>query len=88
MELQATVPTFNIPFVPIIQKGQKPFSMFNDLQSSFGSDTDGRLLRLLEYASAVALVRGVKKFIVNPALARSKKLSWKKSMPVRVRKLS
>ncbi len=50
LELQATVPYFRIPFVPIIQKGEEPFSMFNDL---YGCD---RVLDLLEYDSVNSLV--------------------------------
>jgi hypothetical protein len=28
LELQATVPEYMIPFVPIIEKGEEPFAMF------------------------------------------------------------
>lgn len=31
LELQATVPDYQIPFVPILQEGENPFAMFNDL---------------------------------------------------------
>jgi uncharacterized protein YjbI with pentapeptide repeats len=31
LELQAIVPNYMIPFVPIIQEGEQPFSMFKDL---------------------------------------------------------
>jgi hypothetical protein len=31
LELQATVPNYMIPFVPILQEGEEPFSMFQDL---------------------------------------------------------
>jgi uncharacterized protein YjbI with pentapeptide repeats len=31
LELQATVPEYMIPFVPIIEKGEEPFAMFKDL---------------------------------------------------------
>jgi len=34
-ELQATVPQFMIPFVPIIQKGETAFSMFRDLRRKY-----------------------------------------------------
>ena len=34
LELQATVPQCMVPFVPIIQQPQEPFSMFIDLQNS------------------------------------------------------
>ncbi len=33
LELQAAVPNYMIPFVPIIQKGEKPFAMFVNLQT-------------------------------------------------------
>ena len=32
LELEATVPDYMVPFVPIIQKGEEPFSMFRDLK--------------------------------------------------------
>lgn len=32
LELQATVPDYQIPFVPIIQEGELPFAMMVDLQ--------------------------------------------------------
>ena len=32
LELQATVPDYQIPFVPIIQEGEQPFSMMVDLK--------------------------------------------------------
>jgi hypothetical protein len=31
LELQATVPECMIPFVPILERGEEPFSMFTDL---------------------------------------------------------
>ena len=35
LELQATVPQYMIPIVPIIQEGEQPFPMFHDLKSKF-----------------------------------------------------
>ncbi len=35
LELQATVPDYKIPFVPIIQEGEDPFSMFKDLKDKY-----------------------------------------------------
>ena len=32
LELQATVPDYMVPFVPILGRGQSPFAMFTDLQ--------------------------------------------------------
>jgi len=37
-ELYATVPHFDIPFIPIIQRGRNACSMFHDLTSSHKSD--------------------------------------------------
>ena len=35
LELQATIPNYMIPFVPIIQEGEKPFAMFVDLWKKY-----------------------------------------------------
>ena len=35
LELQATVPDYQIPFVPIIQEGESPFAMMVDLQKKY-----------------------------------------------------
>ena len=34
LELQATIPNYMVPFVPIIQQGEEPFAMLNDLLGS------------------------------------------------------
>lgn len=50
LELQATVPNYQIPFVPIIQEGEKPFSMFNDLKKYHW------VLKPIEYSSLEQLI--------------------------------
>jgi hypothetical protein len=35
LELQATVPDFMIPFVPILRKGETPSAMFANLQNKY-----------------------------------------------------
>jgi hypothetical protein len=35
LELQATVPDYMVPFVPILQQGEQPFAMFVDLQNKY-----------------------------------------------------
>src|SRR5262249_33386384 len=35
LELQATIPDYQIPFVPIIQEGESPFAMMVDLQKKY-----------------------------------------------------
>jgi hypothetical protein len=35
LELQATVPDYMVPFAPILQQGEQPFSIFVDLQNKY-----------------------------------------------------
>jgi hypothetical protein len=35
LELQATVPDYQIPFVPLTQEGEQPFGMMVDLQKKY-----------------------------------------------------
>lgn len=86
LELHATVPTFNIPFVPIIQEGEQPFANFKDLQSSFGQQSEGRMLELLTYPSADFLRDVIKQAILIPALERGRLLAEQKDKPLRIRR--
>jgi hypothetical protein len=74
LELQATVPIYNIPFAPILLKGEKPFSMFDDLRRRYKD----QMLNLLTYSSPAVLVKALEKAIVIPALERSRILSEQK----------
>jgi uncharacterized protein YjbI with pentapeptide repeats len=68
LELQATVPDYQIPFVPIIQEGEKPFSMFADLTKY------PWVLTLLEYQSPEGLMAVFKKAIIDRAFDKYKEL--------------
>lgn len=46
LELQATVPDYQVPFVPIIEEGEAPFAMFVDLANKYDW-----VLPVLEYSS-------------------------------------
>ena len=70
LELQATVPDYKIPFLPIIQKEEKPFAMFFDLQRKYDW-----VLDLVEYGSVSDLEQGFQKGILNRALEAEKKLA-------------
>ncbi len=35
LELQATLPDYQIPFVPLINEGKEPFAMMVDLQKKY-----------------------------------------------------
>src|SRR6266700_3012158 len=81
LELQATVPNYMTPFVPIIQEGEQPFAMFTDLQNRYRDwvldtllyDTPSNLINLLERA------------IVKPALERQAELLLIKAQGLRTR---
>lgn len=70
LELQATVPDYKIPFLPIIQNEEKPFAMFFDLQRKYDW-----VLDLIEYGSVSDLEQGFQKGILNRALEAEKKLA-------------
>lgn len=62
LELQATIPDYGIPFLPIIQEGQKPFSMFNDLFWKYKG-----VMNIIEYKSCEDLLSVFKKAIIDRA---------------------
>jgi len=75
LELQATVPDYQIPFVPIIQEGQTPFGMFSDL---------GKypwVLKLVTYSSIDELTGGFRKAILDRAMKKHQELMKKKTPP-------
>jgi hypothetical protein len=67
LEMQALVPDYAIPIVPIIQSGEKPFAMFDDLKKY-----PWVLRRLVSYESVRALKSAMKREVVTPALAMAK----------------
>jgi uncharacterized protein YjbI with pentapeptide repeats len=70
LEINATVPDYMIPFVPIIQSGEKEFSMFKGLQSKFHW-----LLPTVEYPSAEALMRSLDDYVIGPALGMETRIA-------------
>ena len=81
LELQATMPDYMIPFVPIIQEGEEPFSMFRDLKQKYGE----WVLDVLEYDSADGLLAVLEPAVVRPALELSEQLLYKKTEAIRKR---
>lgn len=77
LELQATVPDFQVPFVPIIQKGESPFSMFDDLRKY------NWMLDVLEYSSQDALMAAFEDRVVARALAMHDELQELKALPAK-----
>jgi len=81
LELQATMPDYMIPFVPIIQEDEKPFAMFQDLQQKYGE----WVLDVLRYDSADNLLKVLDKAVIKPALKKADELLIKKAEGIRDR---
>jgi uncharacterized protein YjbI with pentapeptide repeats len=84
LELQATVPNYMVPFVPIIQQGEKPFAMFSDLHNKYKQ----WVLPLLEYDSSEYLAARLKNAIIEPALEMRRKLALIKAQELPTRNVS
>jgi hypothetical protein len=78
LELQATVPNYQVPFVPIIQ-GEEPFSMLGDLQSKYDW-----VLDVFRYKDNEELTELFEAAIVNRALKKYYELREKKAGKVKV----
>jgi hypothetical protein len=79
LELQATIPDYMIPFVPILQVGEEPFSMFLNLQTKYRN----WVLDVLEYRDVEELLAVVEGGIVRRALERDQQLIVQKAEGVR-----
>lgn len=77
-ELEATVPKFMIPFALVIQKGEKPFSMFVDLVRRH----DWILSPVLRYESAEDLTARLHAEVVMPAVRKNAELIQRKARVV------
>lgn len=80
-ELTAAIPNYMIPFVPIIQTGERPYSMFVDLQNRY----DKWVLDVLRYANVDQLVRVTDAEIIEPAEKRMRFLLSEKARGLRIR---
>lgn len=74
-ELQAMVPDYQKPFILIIQKGEKPYSMLRDF-----SKYDWVLKPVLEYTSREKLLAGFKKKIIDRAWEKHKAIQHRKNL--------
>jgi uncharacterized protein YjbI with pentapeptide repeats len=73
-ELQAVVPTVMVPFLPIIEKGKKPFALLEDLRIEHGD----RMFKPFSYPSLDALAAALEVEIIKPAETRFAKLQARK----------
>jgi pentapeptide repeat protein len=81
LELQAIMPDYMIPFVPIIYEDDEPFAMFRDLKQKYGE----WVLDVLEYDSVANLLEVMEKAVVKPALKMADQLLLKKAEAIRKR---
>jgi hypothetical protein len=80
LELQATVPDYMVPFVPILQKGEEPFAMFVDLQNKY----DWVLKPVIGYPSVDRLIEVLEDKIVRPAESKFNQLLARRMEQLRV----
>jgi hypothetical protein len=83
LELQAAVPDYQIPFVPIIQEGESPFAMMVDLQKKYDW-----VLDTLSYSSIETLIKALKPAIIDPAIQKHNELSVIKAREPKIRSAS
>lgn len=77
LELQATVPDYQIPFIPIIQNNEKPFSMFSDLIGKYDW-----VLQPISYSSVETLKAVFKTLILERALTKHNEIQIKKAQTI------
>jgi uncharacterized protein YjbI with pentapeptide repeats len=83
MELQAIVPDYMVPLVPIIAQGEKPFAMFKGLWIKYRWVLDP-----LEYSSIGRLVAVIEPSIIEPALKKHAELLLARAEAIRTRRVS
>ena len=82
LELKAAVPDYMVPFAPILQEGEKPFAMFEDLQNQYDW-----VLDVIIYPSVDRLIQVLKKEIVRPAEAKFNELLTRRAKGLRSKKV-
>jgi uncharacterized protein YjbI with pentapeptide repeats len=83
LELQATVPEIMVPFQPIIEQGEKPFAMLQDL---WIKNRDW-VFEPIEYSSVDRLVETMDAEIIRPAETRSDELVMRRAEILKVRRV-
>ena len=69
LELQVTIPDYEVPFVPIVQKGEPPFEIMRDLHKKYNW-----ALNTLTYASVETLIEALEPSIINSAIEKHNEL--------------
>jgi hypothetical protein len=82
LELQAVVPDYMIPFVTVLEAGEKPFAMFEDLWVKYRD----WVFEPISYAAVNELVQGLD-VLIKRAQARSAELAARKAERIRVTRM-
>lgn len=80
LELQATVPDYQVPFVQIIQERECPFAMMVNLQKKYNWVLDA-----LSYDSIDMLINALKPAIIDPAIEKRNELRLIKAREPKIR---
>jgi uncharacterized protein YjbI with pentapeptide repeats len=80
LELDETLPDYQIPFVPIIQEGERPFPMMIDIQKKYNW-----VLNTVSYDSVETLINALKPEIIDPAIQKQNKLRFNAAIEQRIR---
>ena len=83
LELQATVPEIMVPFQPIIEHGEKPFAMLQDLWIKHRD----WVFEPIEYSSVDRLIETMDAEIIGPAEARFNELVMRRAETLKVRRV-
>jgi uncharacterized protein YjbI with pentapeptide repeats len=80
VELATTVPNYMVPFVPILEHGMPPYSMFVNLQTKYHW-----VLDVVLYENKDVLVGALERVIVQPAMRKQEQLLAEKAKAPRTR---
>jgi hypothetical protein len=83
LELQATVPEMTVPFQPIIQEGEQPFAMLQDLWIKHRE----WVFEPIEYSSIDRLIEAFDSEIIVPAETRFNELVLRKAERMTTRRV-
>jgi hypothetical protein len=82
-ELQATVPEIMVPFQPIIEAGERPFAMLEDLWINHPD----RVFQPIEYSSVDRLIDALDSEIIGPAETKFNELVLRKAERMTTRRI-
>jgi hypothetical protein len=77
------VPDYLVPFVPILQDGEKPFLMFVDLSNKY----DWVLKPVIGYPSVDRLIEVLEEKIIGPAEAKFNEPLARRAKKLRIEKV-